>query len=45
MELLIEAQQMKAPRLASLMKETDEILSIIVASAKTARSSLRARKS
>ena len=45
MELLIEARQMKANRLANLMKETDEILSIIVAAAKTARSSAGARKS
>ena len=41
MELLIEARQMKASRLANLMKETDEILSIIVAAAKTARTNSR----
>src|SRR4051812_30343655 len=39
MELLIETGQMKAARLANLMKETEEILSIIVAAVKTARTS------
>ena len=39
MELLIETGQMKVARLANLMKETDEILSIVVAAAKTARTS------
>ncbi len=45
MELLIEARQMKAGRLANLIKETDEILSIIVAAARTARTNSRVRKS
>ncbi|KPL11660.1 four helix bundle protein [candidate division BRC1 bacterium SM23_51] len=37
MELLVEAGIVKAQKLESLMKETDEILSITVASIKTAR--------
>ena len=37
MELLIESGQVKAPRLASLMKEGDEILALTVASINTAR--------
>jgi len=37
MELLIESGKMKASRLSSLMKEADEILSMIVASSTTAR--------
>jgi len=39
MELLIEADLIKPSRLQSLMAETDEILSIIVSAAKTARTS------
>ena len=42
MELLVENQIMKASRLTGLMKEADEILAIVVSSAKTARSSSRA---
>ena len=38
MEILIEADLMKAEKLEPLMKETDEILSITVASIKTTRS-------
>jgi four helix bundle protein len=37
MELLVENNFVKARRLTSLMKEGDEILSIVVASAKTTR--------
>jgi len=37
MDLLVEAGIVKAQKLESLMKETDEILSITVASIKTAR--------
>jgi len=37
MELLVDNNFVKAPRLGSLMKEGNEILSIVVASAKTAR--------
>ena len=37
MELLIETGLIKSQKLESLMKETDEILSITVASIKTAR--------
>jgi four helix bundle protein len=37
MELLVENNFIKARRLASLMQEGDEILAIVVASAKTAR--------
>ena len=37
MELLVEAGIVKAQKLECLMKETDEILSITVASIKTAR--------
>jgi four helix bundle protein len=39
MELLVENNLVKAVRLAELMREADEILAIIVSSAKTARSS------
>ena len=39
MELLVENDLVKAVRLAELMKEADEILAIVVSSAKTARSS------
>ena len=42
MELLVENQFVKASRLGDLMKEADEILAIVVASAKTARTSTRA---
>jgi four helix bundle protein len=37
MELLLENNFVKAPRLSGLMKEANEILAIIVSSAKTAR--------
>ena len=37
MELLIENNILKASRLVGLMKEADEILAIVVSSAKTAR--------
>ena len=39
MELMVENQQVKASRLGELMQEGNELLAIIVASAKTARSS------
>ena len=42
MELLVENQLVKPGRLADLMKEANEILAIVVASAKTARASSRA---
>ncbi len=42
MELLVDNNLVKAARLRDLMKEGNEILSIIVASAKTARSSSQA---
>jgi four helix bundle protein len=42
MELLVENNLMKPARLAALMKETDELLAIIVSSSKTARTSVRA---
>lgn len=41
MELLVENNLVKPSRLKELMDEADEILAIIVASAKTARSSSR----
>ena len=41
MELLVDNNLVKPARLKSLMTEADELLSIIVASAKTARSSSR----
>ena len=41
-ELLVENKLIKSVRLADLMKEADEILSIVIASAKTARTSGRA---
>lgn len=41
MELLVENNLVKSSRLGSLMCEADEILAIVVASAKTARSSNR----
>ena len=39
MELLVECDLIKPARLSSLMEEADEILAIVVASAKTARTS------
>ena len=42
MELLVDNNLVKAPRLHNLMKEGGEILAIVVSSAKTARSSARA---
>lgn len=42
MELLVENNLMKSSRLKGLMEEADEILAIVVASAKTARTSRRA---
>jgi four helix bundle protein len=42
MELLVDNNLVKASRLSGLMKEADEILAIVVSSAKTARSSGRA---
>jgi four helix bundle protein len=42
MELLVDNNLVKASRLGDLMKEADEILSIVVSSAKTARTSVRA---
>ena len=39
MELLVDNNLVKPPLLRDLMKEADEILAIVVASAKTARSS------
>jgi four helix bundle protein len=42
MELLVENNLVKSSRLGNLMKEADEILAMIVASAKTARFSKRA---
>lgn len=44
MELLVDNNLVKASRLRDLMQEADEILAIVVSSAKTARSSA-ARKS
>ena len=41
MELLVDNNLVKASRLQSLMKEAGEILAIVVASAKTARTSSR----
>ena len=41
MELLADNNLVKASRLRDLMKEADELLAIVVASAKTARSSNR----
>ena len=42
MELLVDNNLVKVGRLNELMKEADELLAIVVASAKTARSSIRA---
>lgn len=39
MELLLDNNLVKPPRLSALMKEADEILAIVVSSAKTARAS------
>ena len=39
MELLVDNNLIKASRLARLMKEADELLAIVVSSAKTARTS------
>ena len=39
MELLVDNNLMRPSRLAGLMKEADEILAIVVSSAKTARTS------
>ena len=41
MELLVENNYVKASRFANLTSEADQILAIVVASAKTARSSSR----
>src|ERR1039457_4612771 len=41
MELLVDNNLVKPSRLRDLMKEADELLAIVVASAKTARSSNR----
>ncbi len=38
MELLVESGQMKLPRLSGLMTEGNELLSLVVASSRTARS-------
>ena len=38
MEMLVDNKLVKAPRLLELMQEGDEILAIVVSSAKTARS-------
>jgi len=40
-ELLVDNNLIKPSRLASLMKEADELLAIVVSSAKTARASTR----
>lgn len=42
MELLVDNQIVKSSRLMGLMKEAEEILSIVVSSSKTARTSARA---
>src|SRR5262245_38691576 len=42
MELLIDNNLMKRSRMMALMKEADELLAIIVSSAKSARASMRA---
>ena len=39
MELLVDNNLVKLSRLAGLMKEADEILALVVSSAKTARTS------
>ena len=43
MELLVDNNFVKAPRLSGLMNEADEIMAIIVSSAKTVRASGRAQ--
>jgi hypothetical protein len=43
MELLVECNLVKAARLNSLMQEANELLSIVVASAKTTRTSTERR--
>jgi four helix bundle protein len=45
MELLAEAGILPKERLAALMKETDEIVAILTASVKTARTSIKSRAS
>jgi four helix bundle protein len=45
MELLAESGQVKPSRLTNLMSEADELLSIMVASSKTARRNANARSS
>ena len=45
MEMLVEAQVLPRDRLAALMKEAEEILAILTASAKTARTHLKSRVS
>ena len=45
MELLVENNYVKVRRLTSLMQEGDELLAIVVASAKTARASKEHRTS
>lgn len=45
MELLVECGLIKAARLTKLMQEGNEILAIVVSSAKTARTSALLRKS
>ncbi len=42
MEMLVDNGLVKSSRLSSLMEEADEILAIVVSSAKTARTSSRA---
>jgi four helix bundle protein len=39
MELLIDAEIVKRPRIAALLDESDQILSIVVSSIKTAKAS------
>lgn len=43
MEMLIEAEIMPKEKLAAMIKECDEIVAILTASVKTAKSSLRQR--
>jgi len=45
MEVMAEANLVEPERLRPIMRETDELLSITVASIKTARTNQRARKS
>lgn len=44
MELLVDNQIVKSSRLMGLMKEAEEILSIVVSSSKTARTSARVNR-